>query len=97
MSDIFTSGVLTFPPEDPQRLAETIRRDRDDSASRRIMAAAGLRFALQAAAESRSGFPPVRARTPPSLASSAPTQQLAEPCGQRRPGESFDLEQQIQR
>lgn len=51
MSDIFTSEVLTFPPEDPQRLAETIRRAWDDCALRRATAAAGRRFALQAGAE----------------------------------------------
>jgi glycosyltransferase involved in cell wall biosynthesis len=51
MSDIFTSEILTFPPEDPQRLAATIRRAWDDSALRRATAAAGLRYALQAGAE----------------------------------------------
>jgi glycosyltransferase involved in cell wall biosynthesis len=51
MSDIFTCEILTFPPEDPQRLAETIRRAWDDSDLRRSTAAAGHRFALQAGAE----------------------------------------------
>ena len=51
MSDIFTSEILTVPPEDPPRLAETIRRAWDDSALRRATAAAGRRFALQAGAE----------------------------------------------
>jgi glycosyltransferase involved in cell wall biosynthesis len=51
MSDIFTSQVLTFPPEDPQRLAETIRRAWDDSGLRRATAAAGRQFALQSGAE----------------------------------------------
>jgi len=51
MSDIFTSEVLTFPPEDPQRLAETIRRAWDDSDLRRATGASGHRFALQAGAE----------------------------------------------
>jgi glycosyltransferase involved in cell wall biosynthesis len=51
MSDIFESEILTFPPEDPQRLAETIRRAWDDSALRRATGAAGLRFAREAGAE----------------------------------------------
>jgi glycosyltransferase involved in cell wall biosynthesis len=51
MSDIFTSEVLTFPPEDSQRMAEAIRRAWDDSALRRATAAAGRQFALQAGAE----------------------------------------------
>jgi glycosyltransferase involved in cell wall biosynthesis len=51
MSDIFTSEVLTFPPEDPQRMAETIRRVWEDPALRRTTAAAGRCFALQAGAE----------------------------------------------
>jgi glycosyltransferase involved in cell wall biosynthesis len=51
MSDIFTSEVLTFPPEDPQRMAEAIRRVWDDSDLRRATAAAGRRFALQVGAE----------------------------------------------
>jgi len=51
MSDIFTCEVLTFPPEDPQRMSETIRRAWDDSALRRATAAAGRRFALHAGAE----------------------------------------------
>ena len=51
MSDLFTSEVLTFPPEDPQRMAETIRRAWEDSALRRTTAAAGRRFALQAGTE----------------------------------------------
>jgi len=51
ISDIFTSEVLTFPPENPQRMAETIRRSWADPALRRATAAAGRRFALQAGAE----------------------------------------------
>lgn len=51
MSDIFTSEVLTFPPEDPRRMAEAIRRAWEDSALRRATAAAGRRFALQAGGE----------------------------------------------
>jgi glycosyltransferase involved in cell wall biosynthesis len=51
MSDLFTSEVLTFPPEDPQRMSEAIRRAWDDSALRLATAAAGRRFALQAGAE----------------------------------------------
>ena len=51
MSDIFTSEVLTFPPEDPQRMAETIRRAWEDPALRLATAAAGRRFALHAGAE----------------------------------------------
>ena len=51
MSDIFTSEVLTFPPENPQRMAEAIRRAWEDSALRRTTAAAGHRFALQAGGE----------------------------------------------
>ncbi len=51
ISDIFTSEVLTFPPENPQRMAETIRRAWADAALRRTTAAAGRRFALQAGAE----------------------------------------------
>ncbi len=51
MSDIFTSEILTFPPEDPRRMAEMIRRAWDDSDLRRATAAAGRRFALQAGAE----------------------------------------------
>ena len=51
MSDIFTSEVLTFPPEDPQRMAEAIQRAWEDSDLRRATAAAGRRFALQAGAE----------------------------------------------
>jgi glycosyltransferase involved in cell wall biosynthesis len=51
MSDIFTSEILTFPPEDQRRMAETIRHAWEDSALRRATAAAGRRFALQAGAE----------------------------------------------
>ena len=51
MSDIFTSEVLTFPPEDPQRMAETIRGAWEDPALRLATAAAGRRFALHAGAE----------------------------------------------
>jgi glycosyltransferase involved in cell wall biosynthesis len=51
MSDIFASEILTFPPEDPQRLAETIRRAWKDSDLRRATATAGRQFALQAGAE----------------------------------------------
>jgi glycosyltransferase involved in cell wall biosynthesis len=51
MSDIFTSEILTFPPENQRRMAETIRKAWDDPALRRATAAAGRRFALQAGAE----------------------------------------------
>jgi glycosyltransferase involved in cell wall biosynthesis len=51
MSDIFTSEILIFPPEDPQRMAETIRRAWEDSDLRRATAAAGRQFALHAGAE----------------------------------------------
>jgi glycosyltransferase involved in cell wall biosynthesis len=51
MSDIFTSELLTFPPENPERMAEVIRRAWGDSALRRRTAAAGRRFALQAGGE----------------------------------------------
>lgn len=51
MSDIFTSEILTFPPENAQRMAETIRRAWDDSDLRQSTAEAGRRFALQAGAE----------------------------------------------
>jgi len=51
MSDIFTSEILTFPPENAPRLAEMIRRAWDDSGLRRATAAAGRGFALQAGAE----------------------------------------------
>jgi glycosyltransferase involved in cell wall biosynthesis len=51
MSDIFTSEVLTFPSENPQRMAEAIRGAWEDTALRRTTAAAGRRFALQAGAE----------------------------------------------
>ena len=51
LSDIFTSEVLTFPPEDSQRMAGAIRRAWQDSTLRRTTAAAGRRFALQAGAE----------------------------------------------
>jgi glycosyltransferase involved in cell wall biosynthesis len=51
MSDIFTSEILTFPPEDQQRMAETIRRAWEDSDLRQSTAGAGRRFALQAGAE----------------------------------------------
>jgi len=51
MSDIFTSEILTFPPEDAQRMTETIRRAWDDSALRRATAAAGRQFALKAGTE----------------------------------------------
>jgi len=51
MSDIFSSEILTFPPENVQRMTEIIRRAWDDSALRRTTAQAGRRFALQAGAE----------------------------------------------
>lgn len=51
MSDIFTSEILIFPPEDAKRMAETIRRAWDDSALRRATAAAGRQYALQAGGE----------------------------------------------
>jgi len=51
MSDIFTSEILTFPPEDAQRNDRTIRRAWDDSALRRATAAAGRQFALKAGTE----------------------------------------------
>ncbi len=51
MSDIFTSEILLFPPEDARRMAETIRRAWDDSALRRSTAAVGRQYALQAGGE----------------------------------------------
>jgi glycosyltransferase involved in cell wall biosynthesis len=51
MSDIFTSEILLFPPENAQRMAETIRRAWDDSDLRRATAASGRGFALQVGAE----------------------------------------------
>jgi glycosyltransferase involved in cell wall biosynthesis len=51
MSDIFTSEILIFPPEDARRMAETIRRAWDDSALRRATAAIGRQYALQAGGE----------------------------------------------
>jgi glycosyltransferase involved in cell wall biosynthesis len=51
MSDVFGPEMLTFPAEDPEALAATIRRAWEDDELRRSTAEAGRRYALAVGAE----------------------------------------------